>query len=1053
MRQAIRRSLSALVMLTLILIVAPTLAGHTASAATIVSNVTITGVEVPEIGETPDYYATATATGATLQNYNEGSWKRGVRWVNETDNKNMSATDTFKAGKVYAVYFCIEPKSGYTFKNSSGNVVTKATVNGKATGTPTMFDDGTLEVKYTFLSLKRKVGAVTITGVDTPVIGKTPDYVVSVSGTGTKRDNFNTTWWKNGVAWRDVTADASMKTTDTFKAGHSYMVRVSLYPADGYSFSNAAGDLIASGKIGGKEAETLLLGDENVIFEYTFPALVNPIPYVVISGVDAPVIGRTPDYDVNVTGTGVKRDTVTNDTCKNGVFWMDETTGWKVKTTETFQAGHTYKVCVSLYAETDYAFFDIAGNLTKGTINGKPAEAHEYSFDKTNYGYEYTFPALPERTIVSDAAIAVTAPKAGNAPVFKATMTATGAKVKGDYADNDFRNGVRWTNVTDNRHMKPTDVFEEGKVYKVDVYLVSDHESGYVFVDGLSLVRTKATVNEGTAAATRNSDTSITVSYEFPLLNRVIRTVTITDVDAPVAGLTPDYDITMSPEGFHRHEFSNDSLTEGVYWDDVTDNKRVKKTDTFIEGHEYKMTVTLISDDGYTFLDESGDIAATGTIDGIATETSKENGIDRVFIYFKCIFPKAKATALIESVAITDVDAPEAGATPDYDVTVNGKGVVRDNYTGSSWMNGVLWRDITADAPVNPTDTFVAGHQYKVFVSLISDASYTFYNEGGDVATTGTINGFAAETHKYSTGAGFSYAFPALPVPVAPAALIESVAITDVDAPAAGQTPDYDVTVSGEGCHKEDYNDDSTKGGVYWYDVTADSAVKTTDTFIGGHEYMLVVYMTSDDGYTFLNAGGDVATAGTINGNAAETHKGGAYVSFMYTFPKVAVPATLIESVTITGVDAPVAGATPDYDATVSGTGCIKSTHNTSDGWNNGMFWYDNTASKALIPTDTFVAGHEYRVIVWVMSKSGYTFLNESGDVATPGTINGNAAGTVKYGTTSVGFKYDFPALPEAAAPAALIESVTVTGVTPPAVGQTPSYDATVSGTGCIKST
>ncbi|MBR4726851.1 MAG: hypothetical protein IK080_03075, partial [Clostridia bacterium] len=392
------------------------------------------------------------------------------------------------------------------------------------------------------------------------------------------------------------------------------------------------------------------------------------------------------------------------------------------------------------------------------------------------------------------------------------------------------------------------------------------------------------------------------------------------------------------------------------------------------------------------------------------------------YVSFMYTFPKvAVPSALIESVTITGVDAPVAGATPDCDVTVSATGCYKRDYSNEWIKDGVAWYDLTASKAIKTTDTFIAGHAYRVDVYMISEDGYTFYNADGSAATAGTINGNAAETDRYNaTLLLFMYTFPALPEAAAPAALIESVTITDVDAPVVGATPDFDVTVSGTGCQKEDYNVDTSsdywKDGVKWADKTTHTFLRPTDTFLAGHEYSVVVSMVSESGYTFYNADGSVATAGTIDGNAAETDKWNPSTLYLYVFfpklPEAETPATLIESVAITGVTAPVAGQTPSYDVTVNTAGCHRQDY-TNDWWKDGVSWRDMTTGETLAATETFIAGHEYRVYVHLTCEDGFIFFDTTNGVITTATINGKDVSFYQYTHPSIGFYYTFPAVAE----------------------------------------
>lgn len=95
-----------------------------------------------------------------------------------------------------------------------------------------------------------------------------------------------------------------------------------------------------------------------------------------------------------------------------------------------------------------------------------------------------------------------------------------------------------------------------------------------------------------------------------------------------------------------------------------------------------------------------------------------------------------------------------------------------------------------------------------------------------------------------------------------------------------------------------------------------------------------------------------------------------------------------VDSVSITGVDAPSVGAHPDFTVTPS-----------SDAFYiNGVYWTDVTTSSHvnLKETDVFEAGHEYELEVWLRANEGYKFQTDSYDwIDISATIGGKEAEAV----------------------------------------------------------
>ncbi|MBQ1977269.1 MAG: hypothetical protein II225_00820, partial [Ruminococcus sp.] len=95
------------------------------------------------------------------------------------------------------------------------------------------------------------------------------------------------------------------------------------------------------------------------------------LSFVEVSGIDAPIAGRTPDTDAVCNTQG---GTVT------AVEWYDVTDGRGslMNANDTFKAGRKYKVVVRVDADANYSFEvdDIGANIAEGTINGFNATAY-----------------------------------------------------------------------------------------------------------------------------------------------------------------------------------------------------------------------------------------------------------------------------------------------------------------------------------------------------------------------------------------------------------------------------------------------------------------------------------------------------------------------------------------------------------------------------------------------------------------------------------------------------------------------------------------------------
>lgn len=91
----------------------------------------------------------------------------------------------------------------------------------------------------------------------------------------------------------------------------------------------------------------------------------------------------------------------------------------------------------------------------------------------------------------------------------------------------------------------------------------------------------------------------------------------------------------------------------------------------------------------------------------------------------------------------------------------------------------------------------------------------------------------------------------------------DSIEITGVTPPVANSTPSYQVTINSDKYELYDEDFGYIYNGVTWFDVTADSNMENTDTFIEGHVYRVGIEVVSKNG------DGNLKFA-TVNGNNAQ---------------------------------------------------------------------------------------------------------------------------------------------------------------------------------------
>jgi len=233
----------------------------------------------------------------------------------------------------------------------------------------------------------------------------------------------------------------------------------------------------------------------------------------------------------------------------------------------------------------------------------------------------------------------------------------------------------------------------------IDVYSTDDATKIYErdYTDDLTVGSTTIIMSPDSGEQSEWSGTTTPVSSTA---------VALEGVTAPVGGATPATTVTSS----------SDEFTTAITWSpEITSDPAV-----FAAGTAYTATITLTSAAGKTFTGSGFDdaTAAAGfTAGGMAPTTATNTGDALELTY---TFPVTPAT-LVTAAALTDVVAPEAGATPS--TTIN---TASTQFTAALAWNG------------NPT-TFAQGTTYTANITLTAAANYTF--EGG-FADTAAITGF-----------------------------------------------------------------------------------------------------------------------------------------------------------------------------------------------------------------------------------------------------------------------------------------------------------------------
>lgn len=398
-----------------------------------VSTITITGIDTPTTGATPDKSASTSTAGINLGT---------ISW-------NTGSESTFNAGTRYTVTIPVTNKSGYTFASSPS-----ATVNGKSA---TVTKSGnTVVVSYQF---DATANAITFSDIkcelEEPKASNTPAKTVTF-----------------------ITPTSGLKSTVTWSPSHSkfelgtkYTASVVIEP------TNAKAYLLSSSptlKVNGKSVTDFKQDGNKITFTYAFGETQPKGTVDILSfTVNAPVAGQNPSSYVR---TNAHTDKIT------------ATLAWD--TTSAFKPDVPYTATVTVYAKDGYVIKE--GATAK--INGETAILNMISNTKATV--TYTFDEIDS---VASVNVNFAAPATGNLAQTAAT------EVKTMPADAAKTATISWSPALVNGE------FDSGIEYNATVTIpISD--TGIVFDKDTAVY-----INGEKAATSVSKDyKTLTATYTFP---------------------------------------------------------------------------------------------------------------------------------------------------------------------------------------------------------------------------------------------------------------------------------------------------------------------------------------------------------------------------------------------------------------------------------------------------------------------------------------------------------------------------------------------------------
>lgn len=486
----------------------------------------------------------------------------------------------------------------------------------------------------------------------------------------------------------------------------------------------------------------------------------------------------------------------------------------------------------------------------------------------------------------------------------------------------------------------------------------------------------------------------------------------------PVPGEKPDFDV--------QENWPSQYTIMSVNWykDSVSPANAVGGTETFKGNTVYIVEFEVWANDGYYFTNNNGNTTVEADVSPNYAEYGEfEAQVMNVYgqsaskyLTVRYTFPKTEGqnTAeqdpnVISAVNLTGLDLPVHHLTADTSVSCSDYRVTTE----------VVWTNQDGSAF---SGVFEYGKSYTAMIYLFvgndndfaKDYTHPFATSDRPMpAVTVTLDGETLSVLPDYTRNPFMRCLVVSKVYKCEGKLvINSVKLSDVKAPVAGDPLNYNFTCDNSGFERLDsLNDSVHHKGVAWRVAGGNYLETSKGTFDAGEIYQVVIRLVPKEGFEFdADGNGNTRMTATVNGNSAEVKSSKTEAIVTYTFPKTG--NVVINKVDVAGLDAPAEGKTPDYTATYAGAhyGAADYSNATTK---NGISWYNETDKKTMSTSDKFEAGKTYTVQVMVWANDGHEFQNKSGTVNVSATVNGANAEVSSRNNEEVTLYYTFPKIAE----------------------------------------
>ncbi len=341
-----------------------------------VSQVTVTEITPPSIGKKP--VSTAKVPEDALYTVDKVIWKRWNNAQSLTEPVNMGSQEKFMQNTDYRVDVILKAKDEAAFTlDTFDRPLVSATLNENPTNPPTAVPNQDpaqyICVSYHFRTATDLIESVSILGLDEPVKGKHTDSELSLPGDALYE--IESVIWQ----WRDPQTPnskfAKMTFSDVFEYDKEYQICVTLIAKEDAEFStNSEGQPQVTVKFNNEPAKPAAAVKDResaqciqVTYEFLLESDIKTIDQVEVHDLEMPKPGSTPDKEASVSF--VAKYTV------NSIAWerMENGKASKLKNSDKFRAGETYRVTVVLQAKENaiFAVSTVGKHQVAATIDAK----------------------------------------------------------------------------------------------------------------------------------------------------------------------------------------------------------------------------------------------------------------------------------------------------------------------------------------------------------------------------------------------------------------------------------------------------------------------------------------------------------------------------------------------------------------------------------------------------------------------------------------------------------------------------------------------------------